>query len=179
MRTLIVYESMYGNTHLVANRIGDGLRPYGEVNVVPTDRATDEMVHAADLVLVGGPTHVHGMSTETSRAQAVEAAKDGLPLDPDSEGPGLRDWFHGLTEVRGIMAAAFDTRFAAAPALVTGRASKGITHKLHKHGFNVVADPESFLVDKANHLLDDEQDRATSWGARLAMAYGEGPAVKA
>ena len=35
MRALIVYESMYGNTHEIADKIAEGLRPHGEVHVVP------------------------------------------------------------------------------------------------------------------------------------------------
>ena len=62
MRALIVYESMFGNTHEVANCIADGLRPVYDVSMVRVGDATDEMVEAADLVIVGGPTHAHGLS---------------------------------------------------------------------------------------------------------------------
>ena len=34
MRIVIVYESMYGNTHLVADAIGAGLEPAADVIVV-------------------------------------------------------------------------------------------------------------------------------------------------
>jgi flavodoxin len=37
MRTLIVYESMFGNTHLIAEAIGAGLRSHGQATVVPVD----------------------------------------------------------------------------------------------------------------------------------------------
>ena len=69
---------------------------------------------AADLVVVGGPTHVHGMSSQRSRAGAEDmAAKDDdLDLDPDAYGDGLRDWFEQLADDAGAdrLAAAFDTR---------------------------------------------------------------------
>ena len=35
MRAVVVYESMYGNTHLVADAIGAGLGPAFDVSVVP------------------------------------------------------------------------------------------------------------------------------------------------
>ena len=99
MRALIVYESMYGNTHVVANHIADGLRPQFEVDVVSAEQATPERIAAADLLVVGGPTHVHGMSSEKSRKAAKDSlSKPGtdLRLDADAESEGLRDWFHGL-----------------------------------------------------------------------------------
>jgi hypothetical protein len=54
------------------------------------------------------------------------------------------------------------------PSAITGRAGRGIARRLHRHGFDVVAGPESFFVDKENHLLDGEAERAIHWGAALA-----------
>jgi len=168
MRALVVYESMFGNTHTVADHIAAGMGDGVDVAVVPVERATEAMVSAADLVVVGGPTHVHGMSTKTSRSGAKDtaASEDDLELDPDAEGPGLRDWFHGL-DGKETAAAAFDTRVDG-PAALTGRASKGIARRLRHHGFVLVADPESFLVDSDSHLVAAEDDRAETWGAALA-----------
>ena len=36
------------------------------------------------------------------------------------------------------------------------------------HGFQLVAEPISFLVDRHNHLLVGEEERAERWGANLA-----------
>mgnify|MGYP006176766239 CR=1 FL=1 len=113
-----------------------------------------------DLVVVGGPTHMHGMSTKMSRKQAVteqtlEAeAKKGHPheVDPDAEGEGLRDWFDGIELGHQVLGAAFDTRFDAS-ALLVGRASKGIAKRMRRHSFELVAEPESFLVDSDTHLV--------------------------
>lgn len=174
MRSVIVYESMYGNTHLIADAIGEGLAAAGEVAVVAVDGATDEMLRGADLVVVGGPTHAHGMSSKATRKGAIaDAAKPerDLTLDPDAEGPGLRDWF-GTVDGLPRKAAAFDTRMAGPPAAITGRASKGIAKRLHHHGCELVTDPASFLVTKDNHLVDDEREHARAWGAELAAKVG-------
>jgi len=166
MRALVVYESMYGNTHAVATNIAAGLSATYEVTLVPVTRASRELVAAADLLVVGGPTHMHGMSSASSRRMAAETAgKPGsaLSMDPDADGPGVRGWLGGIGAGRGL-AAAFDTRLTGIPAL-TGRASRGIAAQLKRHGYRLAAAPESFLVSKQSALLDGEAARARSWGA--------------
>lgn len=170
MRTLVVYESMYGNTHAVAEHIAAPLRDSGAVLVVPVRDVTHALVDTVDLLVVGGPTHAHSLPSKQSRKGAKEAAAkpdSALELDPDATGPGLRDWFHELAAGRGKACAAFDTRFAG-PPLLTGRASRGIARRLHHHGYVLVTDPESFLVDKSNQLLAGEAERAEQWGALIA-----------
>ena len=172
MRALVVYESMYGNTHVVASNIADGLRGTYEVTLVPVAAATADLVAEANLLVVGAPTHMHGLSTASSRQLARKAAKpeSGLTLDPDAGGPALRDWLSGLAGGR-VLAAAFDTRLVGVPAL-TGRASRGISRLLRRHGYRLVAPPESFVVTKLNTLLDGESSRACRWGEALAAAAG-------
>jgi menaquinone-dependent protoporphyrinogen IX oxidase len=171
MRALVVYESMYGNTHVVASDIADGLRATHEVTLVPVADATADLLAEADLLVVGAPTHMHGLSTASSRRAARKAAAkpdSGLMLDPDAGGPALRDWLGGLAGGHAA-AAAFDTRLAGAPVL-TGRASRGIAKLLSRHGYRLVAPPESFVVTKLNTLVDGESSRARQWGAALAAA---------
>jgi Flavodoxin len=169
MRAVIVYESMYGNTHLIAEAIARGLGPGNDVTVVPVAKATRELLNGADLLAVGGPTHVHGMSRANTRKAAVEQSRkhDGQPvLDADSEGPGLRDWFGSLGRMTAS-ASAFDTRLAGPPAF-TGRAAKGIAGLLKGHGLTLLDAPKSFLVGNDNKLRPGEEDRAQEWGAVLA-----------
>lgn len=168
MRALVVYESMYGNTHAVAISIAAGLSASHEVTLVPVTRATRELVAAADLVVAGGPTHMHGMSTAASRRMAAEAAaKEGseLVMDPDADCPGIRGWLSGIDTARGL-AVAFDTRLSGAP-LLTGRASRGIARLLKAHGYRLLTAPASFLVSKEGMLLEGEEARARAWGALI------------
>ena len=177
MRAVVVYESMYGNTHLVADAIGTGLETAFDVWVVPVSQADPAVLDGATLVVVGGPTHVHGMSRESSRKAAVEAAgkpASPLELEPDAAGPGLREWFDSLGRYPA-RAAAFDTRMHA-PAALTGRASKGVARLLRAHGFEVIAEPESFLVTKQDRLEPHETTRAREWGTKLAASIAPSPA---
>jgi hypothetical protein len=170
MKAVVIYESMYGNTHQIANAIGEGLRPIAKVVVVPVGEADAELVKSADLLVIGGPTHAHGMSRVNTRKGAVDAAEkpgSDLVLDPDADDPGLREWFASFDRVF-TNAAAFDTRFDL-PAAVTGRASKSIARKLRHHGATLIAEPESFFVKKDNHLEPDQEIRAQKWGAQLAL----------
>jgi len=171
VKAVVVYESMYGNTHLIADAIAEGLRTHGEAVAVPVNEADAALVGTADVLVVGGPTHTHGMSRAGTRGGAIIAAstKPGsdLALDADAEGPGLRAWFASLGQVE-TNAAAFDTRFDL-PAAFTGRASKGIARKLRHHGATLISKPKSFLVTKSNRLEPDEQAHARDWGARLGF----------
>jgi hypothetical protein len=174
VKALVVYESMYGNTHAIAEAIASGLRHATDAEVMTVHDADVARVSAVDLLVVGGPTHVHGMTRETSRKAALDAAAapdSGLAVDPDAEGEGVREWLESLGPL-DVRAAAFDTRIGIPPAL-SGRASKGIAKKLREHGCTLIVDPESFLVTKDSHLEPDEEAHARRWGAELAAALVE------
>jgi menaquinone-dependent protoporphyrinogen IX oxidase len=173
MRALVVYESMYGNTHLIASNVADVLRGTYDVTLVPVGEATADLIAGADLLVVGAPTHMHGMSTASSRQTARKAAAkpdSGLTLDPDAGGPALRDWLGGLAGGNRL-AAAFDTRLAGSP-MMTGRASRRISKLLTRHGYRLIVPPQSFVVTRLNTLADGESSRARRWGETLAAAVG-------
>jgi hypothetical protein len=169
MRAVVVYESIYGNTRAVADAIAEGLAPLGSVEVRSVYDGDDSDADAADLLVVGGPTHMHGMTSSFSRKAAVQAGEDdGAEIVPGArDGRGLRQWLAARSG-GGRKAAAFDTRIDRSPAL-TGAASRSIARRLHGAGFELVADRESFFVeDSEGPLADGELERARDWGARLA-----------
>jgi hypothetical protein len=160
---------MFGNTRRVAEAIGSGLASIGDVSVSRATETSHAEAKAADVLVVGGPTHAHGMTRPQSRANAVELAHrpgSGLVLEPQPEGHGVREWLADLPTTPG-WGAAFDTRTTMA-RVITGRASRAIEKRLRQRGRAIVARPASFLVDGANRLVAGEEERARAWGERLA-----------
>lgn len=60
MRAVVLFESVYGNTEAIARAIADGLAPAGEVTLARFGEVPSGAVEAADLVVLGGPTHGWG-----------------------------------------------------------------------------------------------------------------------
>lgn len=164
---LVVYESVYGNTRQIAEAIAEGLGG-ACVSAVQTAQAPGPEL---ELIVVGGPTHMHGMSSARSRRMAVEASReDGEEHHVEAVAagePGLRTWIRDLPDPGGVKAATFDTRVDKS-AWVTGAASRGIAKRLGRRGYEVVGS-ESFVVeDNEGPLGAGELARARAWGARLA-----------
>ena len=179
MKIAVIYESMFGNTHEVAQAISRGLQeaqPDADVECVPVGDAPPELIKSTDLLIVGGPTHMLGMTSGMSRRMGVSAEEKsearGEPaheLEEDEEGPGVREWFDGLPKMEdGGRAAAFDTRLGSPMA---GGAARGIARRLRKHGYQMVSSPEGFVVEDADGpLRGGELERAQQWGAQLVRA---------
>ncbi len=168
MKALVVYESMYGNTASIAQAIGRGIEQRGfETEVVPIDEAAPGRAANVDLLIVGGPTHAHGMSRQATRATAAKDEKNRY--EHPTATPGIRAWLSELPDGGHRSAAAFDTRFKG-PTAVTGSAAKGIRRQLQRHGFRPVVPPQSFLVAKDNTLVGGEAERATAWATAVADA---------
>ena len=163
MKTVIIYETVHGNTRKVAEELARVARRHGPTEIVPVGDAPADLLEGADLVLIGGPTHVHGMSWSATR-QGGGPTGEGAehPAGRDVPGPGLRDWFRHLGREQHPAAAAFDTR-SEGPGILTGRASLGISRRLRHYGFQEVAAPRSFLVGRDDVLEDGELDRACEW----------------
>jgi hypothetical protein len=169
VRTLIVYETLFGNAKLVAEAIGDGLRAGGEVSVVDV-RAATEAIEDVDLLVVGGPTHQLGLTRPGSRRQAETQYEEA----PPAAQTGLREWIAALQMPRGTAAAVFDTRLNHPSVLrVLDHAARTTGRLLERRGAHTVAPPQRFLVESATGpLLPHETDRARDWGQTLLRLAG-------
>ena len=176
MRALVVYESMYGNTKEIAAAVADGLSTRMPVQLTEVGTAPTVLADDIGLLVVGAPTHAHGMSKPESRGSAAERVTAEEP-PVISRGVGLRDWLESL-EVgpapAHVAAAVFDTRIKG-PRLVWGSAARAAEPHLRRAGATVIVPPESFLIGgprgpKYNALVEGEVERAHRWGEELAKA---------
>jgi flavodoxin I len=145
MRTLVLYDSMYGFTEKIAKAIGSGIA--GEVKVARVSEASVTEATGYDLLVIGSPT------------------QGGRMLKP------VQEWLSNLQEesLKGKKAAAFDTRIPAKWVKLFGYAAGKIVESLKKKGLNVIVDPEAFFVKAARGpLLDGEEERAKSWGTKIS-----------
>jgi len=174
MRVVVVYESLFGNTREIAEAVAEGARQADAgalVNCLPIAEADPELIQDVDLLVVGGPTHMRGMTSAFTRKMGLQAERKkatvgGHAPEAGAEGPGVRDWLHEQPAPRpGIRAAAFDTR---ADARLAGGAAQGIARRLRHLGYVMVAEPEGYIIeDTEGPLRDGEEARATAWGTEV------------
>lgn len=134
MKTVVIYDSVYGNTEKIARAVGENLT--GGVKVVRACDMNASDLRSFDLVIVGSPVH-GGRATPL-----IEAFLRQLPA-------------HSL---KGKSVAAFDTRFEAEEQGVGLRilmsviryAADRIARDLTKKGGALVAEPEGFIVENVN-----------------------------
>jgi len=164
MTTLVVHESMFGNTREVARAIASELA--GPVEVVDVVEAPTPLPPDVDLLVLGGPTHAFSMTRATTRHDAVTQG-----AAPGHEERGIREWLTGLAPTPHVAVAVFDTRIAKVRRL-PGSAARAASKVVARRGVGHVIAVESFYVDDvAGPLLDGEVERARAWGRSLVTRH--------
>jgi hypothetical protein len=161
MRSLVVFESMFGDTETIARAIAEGLSRTMQVDVVDVT-AAPRVGEDVDLLVVGGPTHAFGMSRANTRQDAVRQGGRTAAADR-----GMREWLDELKPADTVRAAVFDTKINK--RFIPGSAARSAGAVLRRRGIRLVAAPESFRVTgTAGPLVPGEEDRARGWGRTLA-----------
>jgi hypothetical protein len=161
MRSLVVYESSFGNTREIAEEIALALSAAGGAELVSVHVSPPSLAQV-DLLVVGAPTHVHGLSSKRSREGALEQGADG------EVGIGARGWIDELPLGGAARVAVFDTRVNK-PEFLTGSAAHSMARRLRRRGYRLAAEPASFIVSGTPGPLEDgELERAAAWGTNLA-----------
>lgn len=161
MHTIVVFESLWGNTEQLAREIAAGIG--GEsTDVVDAASAPDTLDADVDLLVVGGPTHTFSMSRGSTRESATQQGAERIPAR------GIREWIEALASPgRAVPVATFDTRIVS-PRL-PGSAAKKAMKRLVALSFRPIARPETFGVHGyAGPVANGELERARRWGAEIA-----------
>jgi len=139
---LVVFDSNYGNTESVAGAIADAIGG----SAVAVSTVSPDSLTGVDLLVVGCP--INGWRP-SPRMQSF--------LDQLSPGT-----------LRGIRAAAFDTRIRSA---IHGDAAGRVARRLKSAGAHILTRPTGFIVDgKTGPLADGELDRARQWAGSIVSA---------
>jgi len=141
MKALIVYDSQFGNTEVIARAVA-GAAPRGAARAVRAGEANVTDLEGVDVLAVGSPT-LGGRPTP-----AIKAFLDGLPAG-------------SLAKVR---VAAFDTRMTMVIAKLFGWAADRIAAGLAAKGGIPAAKAAGFVVKgREGPLADGERERAAVW----------------
>jgi hypothetical protein len=161
MSTLVVYESMWGNTRAVAEAVARGL---GEgVTLVDVADAPAPVPDDVDLLVLGGPTHAFSMTRASTRRDAIAKGATTGPAEH-----GIREWLAQLPASDHLDVATFDTRVGSVRHL-PGSAARAAGKEVRRHHLGRLVATMSFYVgDMAGPLLDGEVERAHAWGRSLA-----------
>jgi len=147
MKALVVYDSKFGNTERVARAIAEKLGVGEPAPVMPVGAVSKHNLIGIDLLVVGGPTQGHGVSS------ALRVFLAGIPQDV----------------VRGMSTASFDTRLRW-PRILSGSAAAGCARRLEQKGARLLVSPECFLVTSAEGpLVEGELARASAWADDLRI----------
>lgn len=174
MKTLIVFESMFGNTEAFARDLAEGLASSGgQVSVADVRQVRPDDLRNCDLLVVGAPTHAFSLSRPGTREDAVRQG-----AAPSRAELGVREWLAGLTDLLADghrpAVAVFDTRVEKVRRL-PGSAARRAAKVLTGLGFTLVDRPTSFFViDVKGPAATGERSRARTWGAQLARQGADG-----
>ena len=150
MNSLIIYDSLYGNTEKVAKAVGEAVK----AKIKSVNEASNEDFKGIDLLIVGSPTH-------------GGRAKPSLQLFLDQIPAGA---------LKNIKVATFDTRFLEKDVnfvlrlliKTIGYAGPKIADLLESKGGELFAPTEGFIVvKKEGPLKEGELERARIWGKQI------------
>ena len=148
MKTLIIYDSYFGNTKEIAIAISEALNDSVLINIKDFSKNDLEI---SDLIIVGSPTRGFNYT------ESIKNLLDGLSTD----------------ELKNKKVLAFDTRIDSKdvkPKVLGflmktfGYASEKILKSLTRKGAIAFGEPGGFIVTgKEGPLRSNEKERAQSW----------------
>jgi flavodoxin I len=151
MKSLVIYDSVFGNTEKVACAIGEAL----ESQALSVNKVSHQDIQGVGLLIVGSPTRGF---------RPTKAITDFIRHLP-------------AKELQNVQIAAFDTRiritdvnsaFLTFMVNIFGYAAQPIANGLKGKGGKLTIHPEGFFVeDREGPLFIGELDRAQDWARAL------------
>lgn len=139
MRSLVIFDSNFGNTKKIAEVIAETLG----TNAVLVSDVKGDYLSGINLLVVGSPINAW---RPTAKIRTFLSA-----LKP--------------AQLKKISVATFDTRVKM---FISGNAAKKIAKALTESGGELITPPLGFYVkDNEGPLLDGEIEKAKSWAAHL------------
>jgi flavodoxin I len=149
---LVIYDSIFGNTSIIAEAIGEALE---DTRVISVSDVTDADLEDLEILFVGSPTRVFRPTPATM------AFLKGL----------------GPKDLTGVKAAAFDTRipidqtdsgFLKLLINLLGYADSKIANALSKAGADLALESNGFGVSGTEGpLIEGELERAQDWARQM------------
>ena len=141
MKALVVYDSNFGNTKLVAEAISREFT--ADILCIRATEFSKTDLNECELFIVGSP--IIGWNPSPNTIKLLDS------LDKDS--------------LKGKQAAAFDTRVKM---WISGNAARKIAKRLKNSGAKLLADPIGFYVKgKEGPLFEGELQRAEEWARSI------------
>jgi flavodoxin I len=141
MKSLVIYDSVYGRTEKIALAVGEVIG----ARVLKVDEMDPAALKGHDLLVIGSPTH-GGSFTEK-----IRALLDAMPA------------------LEGCRVTLFDTR-TAKWSWIFGYAAERMAKVIEKKGGDLAAPPQGFFVlGTRGPLKDGEIERAADWAKELIL----------
>jgi len=153
--TLIIYDSLHGNTKKIADSISKG---FDNIKVISVENITLEDIKGINLLIVGSPTH-----GGTAKPSLLEFLKS-IPLN----------------YLKDVYITSFDTRFDEKKLKLLlkllvktiGYAAIKISKILESKGGKLLIQPEGFFVeDTKGPITKGEEEKAVKWGEEIKSKY--------
>lgn len=151
MKTLVVYDSYFGNTEKIAKEVAQALADRGDVRLKKVTDVTPEDWKELKFLVVGSPTRAFKPS------------------------PGMTKFIKAMPKnrLKGVGVAAFDTRMDVKAsksrilnfmAGIFGYAAIPLAKRLVEKGGTLLLKPEGFIVkDTEGPLREGEVERVRNW----------------
>jgi flavodoxin len=144
MKALVIYDTNFGNTKMIAEAIAEGLGK--GTKAVSVSKSNAKEIKGMDLLVVGSP--IVGWRPSEKMLELLSKLEKN--------------------QLKGTKAASFDTRVKI---FVHGDAAKKISQKLEGAGADIITGPQAFYVKgKEGPLFEGEKEKAAQWAKKILSA---------